>query len=208
MTLFLKGYNAAGCSAPQNSVYSSDIQSLLTTVNYSLVVGPSSRITPEDLTLLESSLPSGDAGGGNLSALQSAVHLVDNFAAFNDYIHQNFANITPGGFYLGNDDAPPTFAFKINGDISLATITQNALNTLLTNVSISSQYQSFDVPWAPGTGKSLQLITYFGLAMAAFPAFFGLYPTLERLRSVRQLHYSNGTLNLFCHCFVLANMVS
>lgn len=28
--------------------------------------------------------------------------------------------------------------------------------------------------------------------MAAFPAFFALYPTVERLRNVRALHYSNG----------------
>lgn len=44
----------------------------------------------------------------------------------------------------------------------------------------------------PLTGNSLQLITYFGLAMAAYPAFFALYPTLERLRGVRALQYSNG----------------
>lgn len=74
----------------------------------------------------------------------------------------------------------------------MATITQNILDTLLTNVSISSQYQSFDIPFAPGAGKTLQLNGYIGLAMAVYPAFFALYPTLERLRSVRQLHYSNG----------------
>jgi ATP-binding cassette, subfamily A (ABC1), member 3 len=43
-----------------------------------------------------------------------------------------------------------------------------------------------------GIGKALQLITYFGLAMACYPAFFALYPTVERLRNVRSLHYSNG----------------
>lgn len=33
---------------------------------------------------------------------------------------------------------------------------------------------------------------YVGLAFAAFPAFFALYPTIERVRNVRALHYSNG----------------
>jgi len=28
--------------------------------------------------------------------------------------------------------------------------------------------------------------------MSAYPAFFALYPTAERLRNVRALHYSNG----------------
>lgn len=34
--------------------------------------------------------------------------------------------------------------------------------------------------------------SYVGLVFAAFPAFFALYPTLERIRNVRALHYSNG----------------
>jgi ATP-binding cassette, subfamily A (ABC1), member 3 len=33
---------------------------------------------------------------------------------------------------------------------------------------------------------------YFGLAMAAYPAFFALYPTAERQQSIRALQYSNG----------------
>ena len=118
--------------------------------------------------------------------------MVDTLTEFNDYINQNYANVTPGGFFLGDHNSPPTLAFKGNGDISLATITQNAMDILLTNVSISTQYQRFGIPWAPDTGKSLQLIVYFGLAMAAAPAFFSLYPTAERLRNVRALHYSNG----------------
>lgn len=127
--------------------------------------------------------------------MENSIEPVDGtLEDFNRYISQNFANVTPGGFFLGGDGAPPTFAYKGNGDLSLATITQNALDTLLTNVSISSQYQAFDTPWVSSAGKNLQLIVYFGLAMSAYPAFFALYPTLERLRNVRQLHYSNGKL--------------
>ena len=82
---------------------------------------------------------------------------------------------------------------RANGfDLSLSTITQNLLDNFLANVSISTQYSSFDYPFTPGAGKTLQLIVYFGLAMSVYPAFFALYPTLERLRQVRRLHYSNG----------------
>ena len=195
VTLFLKGFKAPGCS-PIDQISPSDINSLLTQTKYDLAVGPSSRILPDSLARIEATLPGGNSTGGDgsgLSTLASAVHTIDGtLSDFNDYIGQNYANVTPGGFYLGDGTSPPTFAYKGNGDISLATITQNAFDTLLTNISISSQYQAFDTPWAPSTGKTLQLIVYFGLAMCAYPAFFALYPTLERLRNVRQLHYSNG----------------
>lgn len=200
VTLFLKNFSAAGC-APTAQVTPSDIQSLLTQVDYHLVVGPSSRISREDIARIGATLPgagSGPGGGTNLTELYSSVHVIDGtLDDFNNYISNNFANTTPGGFFLGDDHSAPTFAYKADGDLSLATITQNALNTLLTNVSISSQYQAFDVPWVSGAGKSLQLIVYLGLALSAYPALFALYPTLERLRHVRQLHYSNGKLLYF-----------
>jgi len=199
VTLFLKGFKAPGCS-PTDSISPSDLKSLLTQVNYDIVVGPASKFSPEDLARIEVTLPGGNSsgsGGNGLSTFQSSVHAIDGtLDDFNNYIRQFAGNVTPGGFFLGDDHSPPTFAYKGNGDISLATITQNALDTLLLNVSISSQYQAFDTPWLPSAGKTLQLVVYFGLAMAAYPAFFALYPTLERLRNVRQLHYSNGVRSI------------
>ena len=198
VTLFLKGFTAQGCS-PSQQISQSDINSLLSQINYDIVVGPQSRLSPESLLRIEATLPGGNAtggGGSGLSSLVSSLHYVDTLADFKNYISQNYANVTPGGFYLGEGNDPPTFAYQGDADISSATITQNLLDTLLTNVSIASQYQAFDVPWVPGVGSTLQLIVYFGLAMAAYPAFFSLYPTLERLRSVRQLHYSNGVRSI------------
>ena len=196
VTLFLKNFVAPGCS-PTDQISPSQIASLATQINYTMVVGPASRISATDLQRIGATLPGGGSGTGGLAALQQSVHLVDgSLNDFNNYISAHFANVTPGGFYLGENGSPPTFAYKGDADISLATITQNALDTLLTNVSISTQYQAFDVPWAPGIGKTLQLIDYFGLALCAYPAFFALYPTLERLRSVRQLHYSNGVRSI------------
>ena len=195
VTLFLKGYTFQGC-APSQQISVSDISSLVTQLNYDLVVGPSSKLSAAALDIIASTLPSGESGPDGLSSLEQSLHLVDTLEDFNNYIDQNYANVTPGGFFLGEGTSPPTFAYKGNGDLSLAVIVQNALDTLVTNVSISSQYQAFDIPWAPGIGKNLQLIVYFGLAMAAFPAFFALYPTVERLRNVRALHYSNGVRSL------------
>ena len=171
---------------------------MLTQTDYDLVVGPSNRVSAQDIARIGATLPGAGLGPGsgvNLSALYTSIHVIDGtLDDFNNYINTNFANVTPGGFFLGDDQSPPTFAYKADGDLSLATITQNALDTLLTNVSISSQYQSFDVPWVSGAGKTLQLIVYLGLALSVYPALFALYPTLERLRNVRQLHYSNGKI--------------
>ncbi|KAL8805769.1 MAG: hypothetical protein Q9200_005301 [Gallowayella weberi] len=196
VTLFLKGFVIPGCS-PTAQFSRSDVDSLLTQVNYSLVIGPTGKIPPDAARRIGVTLPSDGSSEGGATELENSIHRVDGtLQDFNDYIRQNFANVTPGGFFLGDDSGPPTFAYKGNGDLSLATITQNALDTLLTNVSISSQYQAFDTPWVSSAGKNLQLIVYFGLAMSAYPAFFALYPTLERLRNVRQLHYSNGVRSI------------
>ncbi|KAL8935627.1 MAG: hypothetical protein Q9216_005333 [Gyalolechia sp. 2 TL-2023] len=196
VTLFLKNFTIPGCS-PGSQVTRSDIDSLRTQVNYSMVIGPVSRISPDALERIGATLPSGGSGGNVTSTLESSVHPIDGtLEDFYEYIRQNFSEVTPGGFFLGDGVSPPTFAYKGNGDLSLAAITQNALDTLLTDVSISTQYQSFDVPWVSSAGKSLQLVIYFGLALCAYPAFFALYPTLERLRNVRQLHYSNGVRSI------------
>ena len=194
VTLFLKNFTAQGCT-PSQQVSASDISSLLSQFDYDLVIGPQDRLNPDSLSRIEATLPGGNAtgsGGSGMSSLLSSLHYVDTLADFNTYIDTHYGNVTPGGFFLGDAGSPPTFAYQGNADISFATITQNLLDTLLTNVSIASQYQAFDTPWVPGVGSTLQLVVYFGLAMCAYPAFFALYPTLERLRSVRQLHYSNG----------------
>ena len=200
VTLFLAGFQGAGCSAA-DQLSLGDIQNLLTQLTFQLVIGPQSKLDLGALLRFEATLPGAGGFGGSGSSpgnttLKTAVHYVNTLDEFNQYVNQKYANITPGGFFLGENGSPPTFAYKGNSDISLATITQNALDNLLTNVSISSQYQSFDVPWPASGGNTLQLITYFGLAMAAYPAFFALYPTTERLRNVRTLHYSNGVRSL------------
>lgn len=195
VTLFLKNFTALGCS-PTGSVSPSSLESLLTRTNYDIVVSPANKISPQALAQLEATFPGGNSsgsGGSGLSDLMSSIRPINGtLEDFNNYIGQFYGNLTPGGFFLGDDTSPPTFAYVGNGDISLATITQNLMDNILLNISISSQYQAFDTPWVPSAGKTLQLIVYFGLAMSAYPAFFALYPTLERLRNVRQLHYSNG----------------
>ncbi|RMZ84070.1 hypothetical protein DV737_g1395, partial [Chaetothyriales sp. CBS 132003] len=191
VTLFLKNFKQAGCD-PSETVSVSDIISLSTQISYDLVAGPRSRLSEAALESYVSSFGFSSGTESNATQLSQSLHLVDTLDEFNQYINAHFHNVTPGGVFLGDGSSPATFAWKGNSDISLASITQNALDNLLSGISISSQYQAFDVPWAPDTGHALQLITYFGLAMAVYPSFFALYPTVERIRNVRGLHYSNG----------------
>jgi ABC-type multidrug transport system ATPase subunit len=123
--------------------------------------------------------------GGN----SSLIHFVDTYDAFQNEIVQGYANITPGAIYIGD---APTVAYVGNYVLHFAVITQNILTQMLSNQTIGTQFKQFALPFAPSAGDTLQLVFYFGLAMCAFPGFFALYPTRERLQKVRALHYSNG----------------
>jgi ABC-type multidrug transport system ATPase subunit len=185
VSLFLKNFKAVGC-APASSVSLSDVESPSTLYAFDMVVGPSSRFSAATLASLYAPvLP---------AILPGALNTVDSLDRFNSYIATNFANVTPSGFFL--DGTQTTLAYKGDGDIYYSIFGQNIMDIMLTNISIGTQFASFDIPWAPSTGDSLQLVVYFGLAMAAYPGFFALYPTVERTRNIRGLEYSNGVRSL------------
>lgn len=178
VTLFLKNFNAPGCDPGEQSsdpklfsIQSVDVVPLVP-------VGPEGAV---DLEMLAR------RSGVNMSSL----HLVDTVKEFNQYIERNFRNITPGGFFIGKDVAP-LMAYVGNGNVLGGLITLNALSNSIAGIPITTSYQEFAVPFSPNTGKTLQLVLYFGLAMCAYPAFFALYPNFERIGKVRALHYSNG----------------
>lgn len=215
VTLFLKNADKPTCSGP--GLYSSpDVETLSSINEVWFVAGPPSRISPSSLQNYLKSIPgSSDVGLELTSKLSSLVHTVDTFDEFNSYIRQYQGNVTPGGFWLGDSSSNPTFAWKgNNGLFPLAAATQNAIDIFLTNISIGFQYQAFDIPWQSDVGNMLQLLVYFGLAFAVYPALFALYPTVERLRNVRALHYSNGVRKLplwlayLCFDFCIVLLVS
>ncbi|KAK0610321.1 Retinal-specific ATP-binding cassette transporter [Lasiodiplodia hormozganensis] len=182
VTLFLQGFEGASCSpgASTNNPKSANFdQSEVIEDGLLIPVGPATAVSPRLL-----------AAAFGIDA--SNFHLVNSLDEFNTYVADNYANVTPGGFYL-EPNAAPTYAYVAdNYQIYWSLLTQNILDTLLANTSIVTSFQSFAVPYSPGAGDTLQLILYFGLAMCAFTGFFALYPTMERIRKVRALHYSNG----------------
>jgi ATP-binding cassette, subfamily A (ABC1), member 3 len=190
---FIRQFGSRGCSSEDQSSSFSP-QDFTISQNFDMVVGPTSRLGLASLTKFGALYQGSITGSENMSSLLQSVHFVDTLGDFNDYVDHNFHNLTPGGFFLGGLPAgsPSTFSYRADLDLYYALITQNALSVLSTNISIGTQYLPFDVPFSPDSKYTLQFITYFGLAMVAFPGFFALYPTGERLRNVRSLQYSNG----------------
>ncbi|KAF7587278.1 hypothetical protein BBP40_007471 [Aspergillus hancockii] len=213
VTLFLNGVGQTGCSAESTS-RTTKSQSLRSIGDFQIVLGPSDKVSTATLENFISGRER--ANLGTLGDAESHFHMVDSFAEFNDYLKNKFQNATPGGFYLGDAASSPKFAWKgDNGDFPLAAVIQNVFNRLLADLPINLQFQYFNIPLQPDAGKILQLIVYFGLAMSVYPALFVLYLTVQRLRSIRALHFSNGVRGMslwlayiaFDFCIVIISSV-
>lgn len=178
VTLFLKDFTALGCS-PGDQVSTSSAVGLsdYLALEADIPIGPS-NLVPIDLL---------DAVYPLLNT--TAFSIVDTIDNFNEYIAANYSRVVPGGMFLGDT---PTFAWRGNYALYYAISAQNLMDVALTRIPIATDYQAFDIPFAPSAGKSLQFILYFGLAMSVYPGFFALYVNRERLHKVRALHYSNG----------------
>ncbi|KAJ6262092.1 hypothetical protein Dda_2897 [Drechslerella dactyloides] len=197
---FLNGFEVASCSptAGMSSYDNVNISSL--DLDLDVVFGPPQAIGLQSVLKLQNvfggffdnTSGSGDGNGNfDASSLQDMINTVTSYDDFLSYIQLNYKNVTPGGFWIPQDTPTLGFVGNDNG-LYKAMLALNILDNVRNNASIITTYTNFDVNFGPGTGDSLQFITYFGLATAVFPAFFVLYPTLERLRNVRALHYSNG----------------
>lgn len=96
-----------------------------------------------------------------------------------------------GGLWMG-DEGP-----LVATDVQSAEDTSRMLNfldNLITGVPISMGFSAFATQEFPEiySANPLMFIIYYGLIMAAYPAFFALYPTNERISNVRSMQYSNG----------------
>jgi ATP-binding cassette subfamily A (ABC1) protein 3 len=196
VTRLVKGQTIAGC-LPTQQVSNFRAQNLANQVDYNLLVGPSSKFQDTNVSTYLANLlsPFSDNVLDLLPLLPNKpeLHIVNTSSQVQEYINIRYANVTPGAYFLGDANDPPLIAYLADTpEIYSSLFVQNVLNQMLMNLTIVTQYKSFDIPWAANTGNSLQLVVYFGLVMAATPAFFALYPTIERLRNVRGLQYSNG----------------
>jgi ATP-binding cassette, subfamily A (ABC1), member 3 len=122
---------------------------------------------------------------------RSRLRLVDDYDAFQAYIHENFRDVAPGGFYLHPNDTT-LMSYRINGNPGYAGLAKNLADSFLSGVTINADFSTFALPFTGSTGDSLQLILYITLGLCVYPAFLALYPTYERLSNVRALHYTSS----------------
>lgn len=104
--------------------------------------------------------------------------------------YEYWTSLVDGGLWL---EDTPTVMYNLDSPNS-AVSAQNLLNVLLSKVPISAGYSSLPALHRPKVTNfdAIAFIVYFSLIMAAYPAFFALYPTNERISNVRSMQYSNG----------------
>ncbi|KAK2013865.1 ABC transporter [Colletotrichum eremochloae] len=199
VTLFIQDQAQGGCAPSEERSLDQAEGISLTDFVWKLVLGPTSRFDPN--TAASVLLPVFDAAaGGSSSASTDAGRIltenatfVQSFQAFQDTIFDRRLETLPGGIWLGGDSAVPTIAYMANyNGLINPLLTQNILNMLLSNVTVIMSWAPFATPFASSDGDGLQFIVYSGIALACYPGFFALYPSLERRQGVRGLQYSNG----------------
>ncbi|KAF2201609.1 P-loop containing nucleoside triphosphate hydrolase protein, partial [Delitschia confertaspora ATCC 74209] len=159
------------------------------------VAGPASRMTEETLSSLADiySVNHTDSsfyasGYMNATALKIQFHLVDTYDEFMQYISKKSSSFSGGVFFSD----PPTIA--ISAPWSSGQNELNIVTNMLSGVKISTGYSALSKEKNPVLTdfRASVFIIIFGLIMACYPAFFALYPTVERVQNVRSMQYSNG----------------
>lgn len=194
-SLYVRNEDPMGCSAAQQSS-ASGTQDAFSQMRDGdgmvFLAGPRSRFDASSLNRLLAPVFAGSSGGaaGGPVAI-SNMRIVDTFDDFKRFITDNRRNLMTG-LWLGDDQSPPTVGWVANLFVTSSLTAQQFLDVLVTNTSIATSWSPFDVPFNPGIGSALNLVVYMGIALACYPALFGLYPSNERRRFVRALQYSNG----------------
>ncbi|KAF4908273.1 ATP-binding cassette sub-family A member 3 [Colletotrichum viniferum] len=130
-----------------------------------------------------------ESGNFTLNSISSEANL-------RDYVDDERKNLMPGGFWALSDNGLPTVAWRADTEdykaIAAAVVSQNLLTVALTNANIVTRYISFDSAFGAANIDTIQLAIFFSIVLSIVPAFFGLYPNVERRSNVRGLQYSSG----------------
>jgi len=187
-----KSFDGVSCNSARQ-VFRSDVENFTFSDEYDILLGPSS-ILPSLVGLADILLPAGNGTFDATANLTDSLNFTETLPAFNAYIHDNYKNVTPGGIFFENNSATIAYQGDYSASLRGAMMFQNIVDNVLLNVTngISATYLPFDYVWPAGQGDTMIFVAYAGLAFSAFPAFFALYPTIERIRKVRALHFSNG----------------
>lgn len=195
-SLYIKDMDAPSCDPASQYSRNSSTEDAFSQVDDDervvFLAGPSSSLSETTAARLFAPLFAGLGRGSSAgSSALSGLELVDSFSEFQNFISSRPKNVTTA-FWLGDNEQPPTFAWVGNLFLTSPITAQQYMDVLLTNITIATSWSPFEIPISSNTGNSLNLVLYMGLALCVYPAFFALYPSLERRRFVRGLEYSNG----------------
>jgi ATP-binding cassette, subfamily A (ABC1), member 3 len=185
-TSFLRGFEGLNCS-PDALAVSPGSVGLANFLGRGLPVGPTSEI---DESRLESIFAPYTGGFGVTPSQLIAAQ--DTYTDWESYIRSNFRIVAPGGYWIGDQSAERTLAYRADGGLGYAATLKAGVDAYLLNIPIGARFSNFALPLAGSLGDSLQLVIYFGLAMSVAPGLFALYPSYERTRNIKALQYSNG----------------
>ena len=192
-SLYVKGESPIGCLPPElnSTLLEKSAFEQVDQNSLMFLAGPPSMFSASSLQNLQLLFSDSlnDAALG--AAAMRNVTMVDTYDAFLHVIQDSYRNITTG-LWLGDEDSQPTIGWVANLFITSALIAQQLLDVMLTNTTISASWSPIGIPFQPGVGGTLSLVIYMGIALVCYPAFFALYPSYERVKSVRELQYSNG----------------
>ncbi|KAL8829277.1 MAG: hypothetical protein Q9170_006239 [Blastenia crenularia] len=206
--IFLKWTKAMECGIQADNAYTpaypSYVQSLAQDYGLAFVGGPSAKITGMTLAGLADiySQDHTEDGSGTIdsvSTLRSFITPASTYQDFSEQIALGNATITPGGFWLGGDTSTPVFAWLADPyNFGNALELQNVVNNMLIGGRITTSFSEFDIPDEPIVYDYAVLIfiIYYALVLCLYPGLYALYPTVERLRNVRAMQYSNGVRSL------------
>jgi len=205
--LLLDHYTGTICDPPSDSRFlgTEDYrESFATMSRASLIAGPSIILTPKTIASVANIYSSNHTafGEGSITStaeLKSYFSGATSLANFGQMVAAGVGTVTPGGFWLGDNSSNPTIAWGFtNVEIAHPIMVQNLLNNFLTGLPIATAYSNLNIPPSPTLFDFGPLIfsIYIGLIFSCYPAFFAISPTVERLRKVRALHYSNGVRSM------------
>lgn len=144
-SLLLKSLKNPGCGF-MDQIAISDIQNLSTELRPQLLAGPSAALTSQRLELFYPSV----TPVTNTTALVNSVHIINSLDEFNEFTMINYTTIVPGGLFLGSENSTPTFNYRSNVGILgvySAVFMQNALDIMLSNQTIVTQYGELHIRW-------------------------------------------------------------
>jgi ATP-binding cassette, subfamily A (ABC1), member 3 len=156
--------------------------------------GPPSEVSQSHL---QSLFPSRDQNGGVQAVNWAQSVPISSEVEFNVLVSQvaNNFGYGAGGFFLGNPNSTFAWAFDTYGTGQTAVFTQATIDMALMNTPIAFSYNVFAIAWRPGDFYEGLVAVFTLLGFSVYPGFFALYPTAERTRKVRAMHYSNGILS-------------